>query len=400
MENTKGIYKLKGKVQQYAWGGFKFLPEFLGIDNKDHVPFAEYWMGAHASASSDVVLDKDNEVMLKEMIEENAEDCIGKEVNDRFKDLPYLFKILDVNEMLSIQVHPTKAEAEKGFDREEAAGIPINAAKRNYKDRNHKPEVMVALSNFWLLHGFKLEVPLKEVLQQVPEFNFLLPVFNETGYYGLYKTVMELPQQNVDEILLPLVKRVMAVKQPISKSDPAFWVNKLFNGFEPHANIDRGIFSIYFFNIVEVHPGEAVFQGAGVAHAYLQGQNVELMANSDNVLRGGLTPKHIDVPELLKHTLFEGIKPIVLKGIPTAPGEEYYDCPVDDFGISAIRLQTGQTYKGKSKSAEIFVVVEGEATINQNVVKVGKGECFIVFAGRSFLMTATAPCLVFKAYVP
>ena len=396
METTKGIFKLTGKIQHYAWGGSAYIPQLLGIENSGHKQFAEYWMGAHPSAPSTIRVGN-NTVSLFDYIQQHPIETLGKEVNDRFHELPYLFKILDVKEMLSIQVHPTKLEAAKGYDSEEAAGIPLNASHRNYKDRNHKPEVMVALSDFWLLHGFKVESELKQVLHNVKEFNFLLPVFEAEDYYGLYKKVMELTQGEVDRILQPLVTRIVDA-QPTDKKLPEFWVAKVFEQNASLANIDRGIFSIFFFNIVEVKPGEAVYQGAGVPHAYLYGQNVELMANSDNVLRGGLTPKHVDVPELLKHTRFEGIVPNVLKGHKLASGEENFDCPAEDFGVSAIHLQAGQSYTGKSQSAEIFIAIYGDLSIDELNIK--KGESFIVLADVGFSIKALNNSLLYKAFVP
>ena len=300
------IFKLQGKVQHYAWGGFEFIPKLLGFENYERKPCAEYWMGAHPSASGQLETD-DGLKSWYDLIKQDPLEHLSEKVYGKFGELPYLFKVLDVNEMLSIQVHPTREEAKKGFEKEEAAGIPVNASNRNYKDKNHKPEVMVALGEFWLLHGFKNEEYMLLTLESVPEFGFLRDVFLKDGYYGLYKTVMEMPQAEADDLLLPLIKRVMNEKP--AKNEPAFWVSKLYNEEAPDKNIDKGIFSIYFFNIVEMKEGEAIFQGAGVPHAYLEGQNIELMANSDNVLRGGLTPKHIDVPELLKHIVFEGINP-------------------------------------------------------------------------------------------
>jgi mannose-6-phosphate isomerase len=323
---------------------------------------------------------------------------LGDKVYEKFGELPYLFKVLDVKEMLSIQVHPTKEEAIKGFEREEAENIPIDAPYRNYKDKNHKPEVMVALSDFWLLHGFKKEDDLNKTLQVIPEFALLLPVFEKDGYYGLYKTVMELPTEQADEILTPLVKREL--KTTHQKNEPGYWVNKLYaNGFEGK-NIDRGIFSVYFFNIVRLQPGEAIFQGAGLPHAYLEGQNVELMANSDNVLRGGLTPKHIDVPELLKHISFVGIKPNILYPAVSDAGEINYPLPVEDFAISALQLQKGQEYKTISLSSEILLVMQGGVAVNQQQ-QYKRGEAFVVLPDTEYTVAATADAsLLYRAFVP
>jgi mannose-6-phosphate isomerase len=395
---NKRILKLKGKVQHYAWGGYDYIPALLSIPNVGHKPFAEYWMGAHPGAPSEVLGHGEN-ISLTELIASDPSAYLGETVYNEFGELPYLLKILDVRDMLSIQVHPAKEEAQKGFNTEEASKIPVNAPNRNYKDRNHKPEVMVALSEFWLLHGFKSQHTLHEVLTSISEFNFLVPVFAGRNYFELYKKVMELPQIEVDQILLPLVKKEAEHRTALSPSQPGYWVNKLFDNGQPFENLDRGIFSIYFFNIVQLQPGEAIFQGAGIPHAYLHGQNVELMANSDNVLRGGLTPKHIDVPELLKHTLFKGVEPDILKGAPDN-GKVNYRCPVKDFGISAIYLNKGDTYSSVAKSAEICILIEGSATWLEGSDDFKKGESFLILPGTSYTLEGSTKALIYKAFVP
>jgi mannose-6-phosphate isomerase len=389
------IFKLQGKVQHYSWGGYEFIPQLLGFENSEQKPCAEYWMGAHASASGVLETEEGSQPWYN-LIQQEPIEHLGENVYEQFGELPYLLKVLDVREMLSIQVHPTKEEAKKGFEREEANGVPINAAHRNYKDKNHKPEVMVALGEFWLLHGFKKEEALQEVFEAVPEFNFLSKVFADAGYYGLYKMVMEMPQDEADNLLLSLVER--EITTPHTKDEPGYWVSKLYGGVLPTSNVDKGIFSIYFFNIVQVKEGEAVFQGAGVPHAYLEGQNVELMANSDNVLRGGLTPKHIDVPELLKHIVFEGIEPNILTGEVSATGEIEYSLPVEDFGISAIKLENGREYVSKSKSAEVFLVMQGAAHCDDITCK--RGEVFVVLPGEEYTIRGIENVVIYKAFVP
>jgi len=396
------IFKLKGKVQHYAWGGYEFIPHWLGIPNTEHKPFAEYWMGAHPSASSDIVTPNGS-LSLNELIKGFPEITIGNNVQQKFGELPYLFKILDVHEMLSIQVHPTKEEAIKGFEEEEAKGIPVGAATRNYKDKNHKPEVMVALSEFWLLHGFLQQESLKKVLQSVPEFEKFVSLFKNDDYKKLYQHVMEMSQNEVNALLTPLVHRELQRKKDneLTKDQPGWWVTKLFEHQTSVENIDRGIFSVYFFNIVKANPGEAIFQGAGIPHAYLEGQNVELMANSDNVLRGGLTPKHIDVPELLKHTTFKGVAPNIMMGEQMKPGEKNYSCPVDDFGISKIELKQSQTYRGTASSLEIIVAIDGEMQISgTNNLSIKRGEAAAILCGETYNISTPSSVMAYKAFVP
>jgi mannose-6-phosphate isomerase len=401
MDIQNKILELKGKLQHYAWGGTEFIPSLLHIDNSEHKPCAEYWMGTHPSAPAEIVDGKET-VSLKELIEEKPLDVLGEKVFRQFHELPYLFKVLDVKEMLSIQVHPSKQEAAKGFDAEEAAGIPINAANRNYKDRNHKPEVMVALGDFWLLHGFKAKAAIERILKDVKEFNPFQVVFKAESYKGLYKLLMEMEQSEVDFILGPLVKRALRRKRDneLTRNHPDWWVSKLYENNQPIQNIDRGIFSIYLFNIVHLKKGEAIFQDAGVPHAYLEGQNVELMANSDNVLRGGLTPKHIDVAELMKHTLFEAVAPHILKGEGLG-SEKFYPCPVDDFGISKIELEEGAKYSAIARSLEIILVMEGALIVKGQEHKVMKtGNALAAMDGCEYSFTSSGRTVLFKAFVP
>jgi mannose-6-phosphate isomerase len=371
----------------------------LGVPNVNSEPCAEYWLGAHPSASA-VILDQVDGLTLNALINIDPIATLSDAVYKQFGELPYLLKVLDVKQMLSIQVHPTKKEAELGFDREEAAGVPINAANRNYKDRNHKPEVMVALSDFWLLHGFKEKSLLEKTLADVPEFNILLPLFKREGYKALYQLVMEMSVEQVNTFLIQVVKRELRYQREglLTKADPGWWVAKLFEGVDQIVNIDKGVFSIYFFNIVNAKPGEAVFQGAGLPHAYLEGQNIELMANSDNVLRGGLTPKYIDVPELIKHTLFEGIVPNIMKGSEIRIGEKNYPCPVPDFAISKIELNGNTTYSNVTKGMEIMLVTEGGAVLNSSLV-LKKGEAICLLPDTTYSVISSGHCTMFRAFV-
>jgi len=397
------IFALKGKVQNYAWGGKNYIPDLLGITPEEK-PYAEYWLGAHVNAPS--VVERENGLVnLDTFLNEQIEESLGAEVANKFGRLPFLFKVLDVNDMLSIQVHPTKVEAEKGFKYENDLGIPLTASHRNYKDDNHKPEIMVALSEFWLLHGFLSEYKLKHVLSTIPEFTPLLPVFEKEGYLGLYRTVMEQTEEETTKTLKPLVDRILPLyrKGDLNKSDPAYWAAKAADA-NTSAVIDKGIYSIYFFNIVKVEKGEAVFQDAGIPHAYLEGQNMELMANSDNVLRGGLTPKHVDVPELLKHVAFEATVPNILKGESKSEGlERVYKSPAPDFELSQIKLNNQNEYTSNSYSAQILIIIEGDVELSSDdgtSLKLNKGQSALILADCDYTISAKSSTLIFKATAP
>lgn len=396
------LFALKGKIQNYAWGGTEFIPQLLGIESNND-KCAEYWLGAHANAPSVISTDNGKQ-NLDHFIASHSTEILGADIAEKFGRLPFLFKVLDVKDMLSIQVHPTKTEAEKGFERENKLGIPLTAPHRNYKDDNHKPEIMVALSEFWLLHGFLPENELIERLKSTPEFVDLLPVFKEAGYFGLYKTVMEQSAEETNRILKSLVDRILPLyaEGKLGKSSPDYWAAKAVDT-TTSKNLDKGIYSIYFFNIVKANKGEAVFQDAGIPHAYLEGQNMELMANSDNVLRGGLTPKHVDVPELLKHVAFEETMPNIMQGNMQDDGmERIYKTPAPDFELSKIDLKPSDNYQSKAKTAQILIVIEGEANIvsTDKVLRVGKGDSVFLEADCAYSITSKSNTTLYKATAP
>ncbi|GGA89409.1 mannose-6-phosphate isomerase, class I [Puia dinghuensis] len=400
MKQDQKVFKLQGKIQHYAWGGTAYLPQLLRIPNPEGQPFAEYWMGAHDNAPAEL-----EGMALNDYIRKDPQGTLGAYTAGRFGRLPYLLKILDVKDMLSIQVHPTKRNAELEFAAENEKGVALNAPERNYKDDNHKPELMVALSEFWLLHGFKPEDDLIETLEGTPELSFLAPVFEQKGYQGLYKEVMEMPQAEVNRVLEPVLHRILPpYKEGQSKKhEEHFWAARAALTYNQPGKIDRGIFSIYFFNLLNLHPGEAIFQDAGVPHAYLEGQNVELMANSDNVLRGGLTPKHVDVPELLKHVRFEATRPRIVPEDYGAGRIAVFRTPAPDFELSKISLLKGELLTIRTHSAEIFIVLEGKV----GVVEPGMepysrkaGEAFVAFHQAKFELNAQEDAVVYRAAVP
>lgn len=400
MSFNYSIHKLQGTVQHYSWGGTTFLPKLLSIENPNHKPFAEYWLGIHAGGPSSIEVNQ-QAVLLSDAIATDPKAALSEPVYSHFGGLPYLFKVLDVKDMLSIQVHPNKEYAKVAFEKEEAAGIALNAPNRNYKDTNHKPEIMLAMSEFWLLHGFKSEAKILETLENIAEFQVLVPLYKSEGLKGLYQFLMEMEQAQVDSLLSPVVKRALRNKQEgkVDRNAPDWWVAKLYENAAGILPIDKGVFSIYLFNIVCVMPGQGIFQDAGVPHAYLEGQNVELMANSDNVLRGGLTPKHIDVEELINNIKFESIEPVIIEGTKPCMGESVYPAPVQDFGIASITLDGSNSYSYEAESMDMFLVVEGGCVVN-NQMTIKTGEAFVVFPGNKLNIHASGKTLIYRAFVP
>ncbi len=210
-------------------------------------------------------------------------------------------------------------------------------------------------------------------------------------------------QHKINQHLHSLLNRIVpAYQQGSLKKDQAdFWAARAALTFNKAENIDRGIFSVYLLNLVNLKPGEAIFQDAGILHAYLEGQNVEIMANSDNVLRGGLTPKHIDVHELIKHVLFLPVTPTVIHGKNISAAEKIYETPAPDFELSAIHLAAGQKTRIDARTTEIFIVLNGTAEVTGGEKKMGfkTGEAFAAFAGTALDISGDN-AIIYRASVP
>ncbi|WP_052333958.1 mannose-6-phosphate isomerase, class I [Neolewinella persica] len=332
-------FLISGVLQHYDWGGYDYIASLLGRQNPDRKPTAELWLGAHPKGAAQII---DSPLNLAEAIAADPEGMLGEDVAKRFNNqLPFLFKVLDVREMLSIQVHPTKAAAETGFAREEAAGIDRMAPNRNYRDDNHKPELGVALTDFYLLHGFKSKKDIQRLLRVIPGWDVLIPILRKQGVAGLYEHVMSADQQTVNELAQGAVDS-LGPKSEDGKEGLAYWTHRAIEKYSKGKYHDRGIFSIWWMNIVHLHPGEAIFQDAGIPHAYLEGVCLEVMANSDNVLRGGLTPKYIDVEELLAHTVTRPVKPALLLPNISTDNWERYPTPSPDFALYRAALRIGE----------------------------------------------------------
>jgi mannose-6-phosphate isomerase len=395
------VFPLTGTVLEYAWGGAVFLAGLLGKNNAEGRPWAEYWMGVHPACPS--VLDTPGgPIALDEFIKREPEFALGADVRERFGGLPFLFKVQDVAQTLSIQVHPNKEQARAGFQREEAAIIPRNASNRNYKDPNHKPEMLVALSEFWLLHGFREAELLIDILDSVPEFESLIPHFAGNNFEALYRHIYNMSQAEVNKFFQPLAERILPAYSEgrLRRTQPDFWAARAIETYCPSGDFDRGLFSVYFFNIVRLNPGEGLFQGAGLPHAYLEGQCMELMANSDNVIRAGLTPKHRDIPELLRLVHFEGIRPQVLRR--SAGTCMAYGTPATEFALEHCRVPAGDRHFHYAESPSIIIVIEGEGQASGSGLNLPlrPGSAFFSTPGADLMLQARTAMSVYTAYVP
>lgn len=409
MQNTirERIFPITGKIfsSPYDWGGNELIPKTLGFEPESGVPYAEYWIGTHDKAPAQVSMPDGSTKPLNELVRTDAQAVLGNKAATRFGTLPFLFKLLDAGEMLSIQVHPNKKQAEEGFSREEQLGIPLNDPKRTYKDNNLKSEFAIALGDFWLLHGFRQKESLQHILNEVKEFAPLVPYFADGDYKKLYQYVMR--DMNADEantILKSLAERVVPAFESgkLQQTSPDYWTARAIMYMKMHDGAyDRGIFSIYFLNLVNMKPGQSIFQSAGVLHAYLQGPIIEVMTTSDNVARGGITPKYVDIEELLKLVLFEGVTPNVQE-VQQTESEATYTVPIDEFMVSRIQPTATTPYKTTSYSAEILMGIDGNATITASgkTLPIGKGKSVLVLADTTYEITGSETDIVYKTSVP
>lgn len=394
---------LHNTVQPYAWGSHTAIAELLGVRPEPGSPQAELWMGAHPKAPSLVTVNG-KRVSLKELVDRYPQEILGRETATAFGNtLPYLFKVLAAARPLSLQAHPSLAQAREGFERENALGIALDAPQRNYRDANHKPECICALTPFWALHGFRQIFEILDLAGRLdlPVFEDLLNVLRRRpdahGVKLFFRTMMTLPAAARTTLCAQAVDRASS----LAAEDPAYrWMGRLGAAYPG----DIGIFAPVVLNLILLQPGQALYLPAAELHAYLEGTGIELMANSDNVLRGGLTPKHVDVAELLKVLNFEERTAQVLVPQPRANGERVYECPAREFVLSAITVASQAPYVSPPlRSVEILLCTAGSARIADR----GTGEEIAFPRGRSVLVPAAAKeyalegdAVVFKAAVP
>ncbi|MDU7944845.1 MAG: mannose-6-phosphate isomerase, class I [Haemophilus parainfluenzae] len=378
------IYRLTGQVQHYAWGGKNYIASLIELYSAKDQPCAEWWLGAHPSAPSEIE-DVTGKQSLIEFLSQNPT-ALGQASRQQFGDeLPYLLKILDVEKPLSIQLHPTKAQAEKGFEAENAKGVALTDSTRTYKDRNHKPEMMIALSDFWLLHGFKIKSQILATLNVRPSLQPLAEKLGKQSLAEFYADVMLADQSTLANWLLPIIE---VNHQPykngeLTLDNPDYWVLYTMEAMAiSPEKLDAGLVCFYLFNIVHLKEGEGIFQDAGIPHAYLRGQNVELMACSDNVIRGGLTPKYVDIVELLKIVDCREVTPQIISAAPQNQSEFTYKTPVKDFALAQIRVEPQQHTELNLQSAGILLVMQGELKIQE------KSTALTLKQGESAFITA------------
>lgn len=339
-----GPWVLDNGVMPYAWGSVDALGTWARVPNPQRVPQAELWIGSHPKSPSRLL---GTDTRLDDHLRAHPE-ALGPEVARRYGALPFLLKVLAAERPLSIQCHPNATQAAAGFEAEQRSGSPLNAPNRNYRDPHPKPELLVALTPFRALEGFRAPEAIDANLAQVG-LDALRPAFRAGCRPGL-EAWLSLPPAAVRNAARACRG---AVEAPLST------VAELVDAFED----DPGVLGPLILNEVRLEPGEGLFLGPGRLHAHLRGVGVEIMGNSDNVLRGGLTPKHVDLPELLKTVLPDPSAPARVKPRPVEGGWLRYLTPTREFELELLDRAEGHGPRHADR-AEILFALQQPATLH------------------------------------
>ena len=335
-------------MQRYAWGSPTAIPELLGTV-ADGGPQAELWLGAHPSGPA-----RAGGVRLDELVAGDPERMLGRPVLDRFGPrLPFLLKVLAAAQPLSLQAHPSAARAAAGFAEESAAGVPLDAPQRRYRDGSHKPELLCALTPFAALCGFR---PVEATLALLGRLGLAdLPAYAPLITGDLRATVAGLLSLADGE--RAEVAATIALAAQATDGLEALWARRIA---ATHPG-DPGVGVALLLNLVQLAPGQAIYLPAGNLHAYLEGVGVEIMASSDNVLRGGLTPKHVDVDELLVVLAFEPGPPPVVQPRRVGPVRRY-ETPAAEFELVLVHL-SGVPAVIAGDRPRVVLALEGKAKL-------------------------------------
>jgi len=375
------MQKLTGTIQNFAWGSPTAIPAILGTEPTGE-PVAEYWMGAHLSSPS-VVAGQELDYLVAA-----SPEVVGDASRARFGDrLPYLLKILAAEKALSLQAHPTRAQAEEGYARENEAGVPLDAFERTYRDDWPKPEALVALTEFHALCGFRDPLRTAELFNRLgckaSLDSVIGPLTRRKGSAALAEVFLD--ALSLEESRRHLVTEVVAaaVAHVDDEGEMGLFARTAVELDEYYPG-DPGIFGALLMNRVVLAPGEALFLDAGLLHAYLKGTGIEIMANSDNVLRGGLTPKHIDVEQLVSVVQFEPGEPPHVTTELEQPGIFRFRTPAPEFALWRLLFDDPEGREPRVLPApgtgRIVLVTDGHLLLTQ-----GKDELELVRGEAAFV---------------
>ena len=386
------MWQLSNGVRHYPWGSRTVIPDLLGEPVPADRPYAELWIGAHPDEPSML----SDGTPLDKAIQQQPDALLGTAVRERFGDrLPFLMKVLAAEQPLSLQAHPTTEQAQAGYAAEEAAGVPRDDTTRTFKDPFHKPELLLALTTFEALCGFR---PVEESLHCLAKLQVseLKPTIAALARGGL--------RAAIPQLLALSGKRRTALVEAVAETaarfvaahDPEFintyrWAASLAETYPG----DPGVVISLLCNHLKLAPGEAVFLPAGNLHAYLSGAGVEVMASSDNVLRGGLTGKHVDLAALIEVLDFTDGRVPVLHPV-LGPGGLRYPVPIDDFDLTRCQLDR-QSGSLATPGPQVLLCTEGTAVLASadGELVLEKGAAAFVPAGAP--LTARGPAVLYRA---
>lgn len=390
--------RISGIIQPYSWGSRTAIAELTGRPRPTELPEAELWLGAHPKSPSTL----ETGALLSDVIDRSPRSALGSKCVDEFgARLPFLLKVLAAETALSLQAHPTLEQARAGFARENAAGIPIDSPMRNYRDDNHKPELLVALTEFHALTGFR-DVKRTRALfgaLDLPELAESARCLEKNGLRGLFEEWLSLENAQAQELSMLVVGACRRYLDAFLDGDFVEESQTVIDLAEQYPG-DSGVLVAMLLNRITLQPGEGVYLGAGHLHAYLRGTGIEMMANSDNVLRGGLTNKHIDRSELVDVVRFKSIAPPIIRPVPLTTflqeGVLRYSTPAPEFQLRRIEIRPSSV-RGSSVARtwadgpQILLCTKGACEIAvDGVESMSPGSSFEIAQGESIWLPAGA----------
>ncbi|CAN5832190.1 mannose-6-phosphate isomerase, class I [soil metagenome] len=403
---------LRGAIRRYAWGSRTAIADFTGRSAPTAHPEAELWLGAHP-ADPAWVTTEDGERSLLDVVRADPEGQLGPVVRGRFGDvLPFLVKVLAADEPLSLQAHPSTEQAVDGYQREDRMGVSLSSPVRNYRDRSHKPELLVAIEPFEALAGFRPVARTVELMRALaiaelePVIDLLAGQSDADGLRLLFTTWITAPQPDIDALVTAVLDGAVSYLRSGATefAEEARTVLELGERYPG----DAGVLASLLLNRVHLAPGEALYMPAGNLHSYLRGVGFEVMANSDNVLRGGLTPKHVDVPELLRVLDFTPAgEDLLHPGLHQEGFELEYRTPAREFAVSVLTLDgpnLGHEVDAPCRhdGPQILVCADGVAVVRakSDTLTLERGSAAWVSADDGPIrLVADAPTTLFRATV-
>ncbi|MBZ0179761.1 MAG: mannose-6-phosphate isomerase, class I [Melioribacteraceae bacterium] len=391
-------YKLIGKIQHYDWGTKNenaFIPRLLGMEAETDLPYAEYWIGDHPKAPADILVEGKKQ-SLAEMIVNYPKEILGKKVVKKFgKRLPFLLKVLSINRALSIQAHPDKKLAQ----------ILHQKDPQNYPDDNHKPEIAIAIDELSAVVGLKEINEIKNVFDYYEELYSLLDKKSAADLRSLIsRSDDRLLKKIYSEIIFSnensLKQCILSLTQKIIEKSNRTKIEQLFLDQYEIYGIDVGLISILLFNQVKLKSSEAIFTPAGIPHAYLKGNIIECMANSDNVVRAGLTKKYTDQKTLLEMLVLDNSRTFV--NIEESENGKVYKTTAEEFEIVKLEM-TKQKQIIQQKGINIILVVEGSVVISNSgfSINANRGDTILIPAAiNNYMIEQIKNASVFLVRVP